>query len=237
MRNWFQAFSFKFNLYRYTEGVALVACASKHYYNPIMDMSSPIPFELTAACLGLMLVFRTNESYARFVRAHDAWNLVMSRAMEARYITLGACRDPELRALLGRYLLAFPIALKSKYHPRGAIEDGVGSAGSASGDFAHIDGDGDGDVVAGHSGSGAGAGAVAGMRSYRAKTAGGMSPDLARVLRPAEAADMSTRLDKPGHALQVLYIAAGHLGEQEGVRMPTLGRFMVRLYKLNPVDR
>jgi predicted membrane chloride channel (bestrophin family) len=44
-----------------------------------LGVSSPIPFELTAASLGLMLVFRTNESYARVVRAHDAWNLVMSR--------------------------------------------------------------------------------------------------------------------------------------------------------------
>ena len=39
--------------------------------------------------VGLMLVFRTNESYARFVRAHDAWNSVLARATEAHFIVLG----------------------------------------------------------------------------------------------------------------------------------------------------
>jgi len=269
----------------FTAGVALVACASRQYYSDFLGVSSPIPFELTAASLGLMLVFRTNESYARVVRAHDAWNLVMSRAVEARYITLGCCKDPELRGLLGRYLLAYPIALKNKYHPLPAFEDSSGDAGESAGDAGDGNGDGDGDDVAfvrtsaggvlsssdgfayvdgggGGSGGGGGAGvakagsgmatdgssaatglqiepgtaagaesrAGTGARARARAQAGmrrsGVSPDLERVLRPAEALDMSRRVDMPGHALQVLYRAAGYLGDQEGVRMPTLGRFM-----------
>ena len=63
----------------FTAGVALAACATRPYYTSSIDLTSPIPFELTAASLGLMLVFRTNESYARFIKAHEAWNLIMSR--------------------------------------------------------------------------------------------------------------------------------------------------------------
>ena len=118
-------------------------------------------------------------------------------------------------------MLAFPIALKNKYHPQGArsIEDGVPGAVGAVGDddkeeVGVEEEEEEEERIRSDSGSGSG------------DCSPGMTKDLMRVLRPYEAADMSRRLDKPGHVLHVLYTAAGHLGEQEGVRMPTLGRFM-----------
>ena len=212
----------------FTAAVAFVACAGRPYYTGVFDVTSPTPFSLTAACLGLMLVFRTNESYARFVRAHDAWSSLMSRAIEARYITLNSCEDRELRDLMGRYLLAYVIALKERYRC-GSVDSRASDDTEASPNSAKTrDGAQREMLVATEKLEQLEEEEEAQLTRMAGTVSTGLrlSPDLARVLRPSEAADMARRRDQSGHALHVLYGAVKRLGDQEGVRMPTLGRLM-----------
>ena len=85
---------------------------------------------------------------------------------ECKALVLGGVRDPELRALLGRYLLAFAAALKDRYRGDGNIENGVRA-------YRGDDNDGDGESWGEPSSSQ--------DEPYVASRS-----DLERVLRPAE---------------------------------------------------
>ena len=75
--------------------MAALGCAQRTYVEEL-DLSSPLPFELTAAALGLLLVFRTNSSYSRWVRAQDSMASIIARSHELIYLTYNI-KDEELR--------------------------------------------------------------------------------------------------------------------------------------------
>ncbi|KAK3253184.1 hypothetical protein CYMTET_37552 [Cymbomonas tetramitiformis] len=101
-------------------GVTAIACSMSQVADSL-DLSNSLPFELTAAPLGLMLVFRTNSSYARWVRAHDAWGEVRARTLELASLQF-TISEPNLRAQLMRYLVAHAYALKARFQVDTALE-------------------------------------------------------------------------------------------------------------------
>lgn len=81
---------------------------------PVLRASS-LPYQLTAPALALLLVFRTEASYARFSEGMKAWTKVISGTNEfASQVIAGvdsSVNMPLKKALL-QYIMAFPVALK-----------------------------------------------------------------------------------------------------------------------------
>ncbi|KAG5037004.1 hypothetical protein JHK86_017844 [Glycine max] len=83
---------------------------------PLLRASS-LPYQLTAPALALLLVFRTEASYSRFVEGKKAWTIVIAgthdfaRQVSAVVVDDGGCNFAIKHALL-HYIIAFPIALK-----------------------------------------------------------------------------------------------------------------------------
>ncbi|KAF0932805.1 hypothetical protein E2562_012140 [Oryza meyeriana var. granulata] len=78
--------------------------------------ASSLPYQLTAPALALLLVFRTEASYARFDEGRKAWMRVLAAAadlsgMVMRHTAAAQPHHPGTRALIN-YILAFPVALK-----------------------------------------------------------------------------------------------------------------------------
>ncbi|KAL6847696.1 hypothetical protein ACP4OV_022484 [Aristida adscensionis] len=77
--------------------------------------ASPLPYQLTAPALALLLVFRTEASYARFDEARKAWMRLLAAAADLAAMLMHsrpAAHDEPLRRALVSYILAFPVALK-----------------------------------------------------------------------------------------------------------------------------
>ncbi|CAK7348083.1 unnamed protein product [Dovyalis caffra] len=77
--------------------------------------ASPLPYQLTAPALALLLVFRTEASYSRFAEGKKAWTKVISGTNDfAREVISGvdSSSNSALKNELLRYIMAFPIALK-----------------------------------------------------------------------------------------------------------------------------
>ncbi|XP_027336307.1 UPF0187 protein At3g61320, chloroplastic-like [Abrus precatorius] len=79
---------------------------------PLLRASS-LPYQLTAPALALLLVFRTEASYARFVDGKKAWTKLIAAThdLASHVIALRDFDIPVKNALL-QYIIAFPIALK-----------------------------------------------------------------------------------------------------------------------------
>ncbi|TKY63909.1 UPF0187 protein [Spatholobus suberectus] len=77
--------------------------------------ASTLPYQLTAPALALLLVFRTEASYARFVEGKKAWTKVIAGthdfAGQVAAVAVDGDDFPVKHALL-QYIAAFPIALK-----------------------------------------------------------------------------------------------------------------------------
>ncbi|KAJ8748944.1 hypothetical protein K2173_013381 [Erythroxylum novogranatense] len=82
---------------------------------PVLRASS-LPYQLTAPALALLLVFRTEASYSRFVEGKQAWTKIISGSNDfARQVIAGVDGSREnaaIRDALLQYIVAFPIALK-----------------------------------------------------------------------------------------------------------------------------
>lgn len=76
--------------------------------------ASSLPYQLTAPALALLLVFRTEASYARFDEGRKAWMRVLAGAAELAGMVMhhGGEGDHPGRGALVNYILAFPVALK-----------------------------------------------------------------------------------------------------------------------------
>ncbi|GJN30015.1 hypothetical protein PR202_gb18288 [Eleusine coracana subsp. coracana] len=79
--------------------------------------ASPLPYQLTAPALALLLVFRTEASYARFDEGRKAWLRVLAGAADLAGMVMHHHRHPHdnhepVRRALLNYILAFPVALK-----------------------------------------------------------------------------------------------------------------------------
>ncbi|RDX74898.1 UPF0187 protein, chloroplastic, partial [Mucuna pruriens] len=82
---------------------------------PLLRASS-LPYQLTAPALALLLVFRTEASYARFVEGKKAWTSVIAGTHDfARQVTAVVVHDDDdfpIKHALLQYIIAFPIVLK-----------------------------------------------------------------------------------------------------------------------------
>ncbi|KAJ4980998.1 hypothetical protein NE237_031835 [Protea cynaroides] len=81
---------------------------------PLLRASS-LPYQLTAPALALLLVFRTEASFARFEEGRKAWMKVVSGAEEfARQVmaNVDGSSNLALKKALLQYIMAFPVALK-----------------------------------------------------------------------------------------------------------------------------
>ncbi|KAF8780285.1 hypothetical protein HU200_001963 [Digitaria exilis] len=80
--------------------------------------ASSLPYQLTAPALALLLVFRTEASYARFDEGRKAWMRVLAAAADLAGMVRPPAPEPapadddHLRRALINYILAFPVALK-----------------------------------------------------------------------------------------------------------------------------
>ncbi|KAG0606529.1 hypothetical protein M758_9G148300 [Ceratodon purpureus] len=91
---------------------------------PLLHISS-LPFSLTAPALALLLVFRTNASYARFDEARKAWGMNVNRCRDVCRQALTFMRSPvdapKLQSFL-HHAAAFPYALKDQISESGDLE-------------------------------------------------------------------------------------------------------------------
>jgi len=83
---------------------------------PVLRASS-LPYQLTAPALALLLVFRTEASYSRFVEGRKAWTKVLAGTKDfARQVIANvdglSDGDRVIKKNLLRYIMAFPVALK-----------------------------------------------------------------------------------------------------------------------------
>jgi len=81
-----------------------------------MLRASSLSYQLTAPALALLLVFRTEEAYARFVEGKKAWTKVIAGVHDfARLVMAGvesSGDDLHVKMALLHYIMAFPVALK-----------------------------------------------------------------------------------------------------------------------------
>lgn len=81
---------------------------------PVLRASS-LPYQLTAPALALLLVFRTEASYARFEEGRKAWTKVVSGTNDFAGQVIAVVEnsaDAPLKKALLHYIMAFPYALK-----------------------------------------------------------------------------------------------------------------------------
>ncbi|KAI8464599.1 MAG: Bestrophin, RFP-TM, chloride channel-domain-containing protein [Monoraphidium minutum] len=92
---------------------ALRAAGLLHPALPSVQLTSKEPFGLTSFALSLLLVFRTNASYARWDEARKMWGLVLNRTRDIvrQGLTYIAPERWHLRDMLVRWAPAFSKAL------------------------------------------------------------------------------------------------------------------------------
>lgn len=77
--------------------------------------ASPLPYQLTAPALALLLVFRTEASYSRFEEGRKAWTKMISGTNDfARQMisSVDSSSNQALKMAVLQYVMAFPVALK-----------------------------------------------------------------------------------------------------------------------------
>ncbi|XP_023639477.1 UPF0187 protein At2g45870, chloroplastic isoform X2 [Capsella rubella] len=106
----------------FTTVAILIACYNSavgldwlpHFF-PVLR-ASPLPYQLTAPALALLLVFRTEASYSRFEQGRKAWVKIITGTNDlARLVTSsvhGSGDELIIKEALLRYIAAFPVALK-----------------------------------------------------------------------------------------------------------------------------
>ncbi|CAL5220646.1 g2691 [Coccomyxa viridis] len=75
---------------------------------PSLTVEANEAFNLTSFALSLLLVFRTNESYSRWLEARKAWSGILIRARDlVRMSSVWFPEDPARKALVQRWAIAF----------------------------------------------------------------------------------------------------------------------------------
>ena len=72
----------------------------------------PIPWTLTSPSLGLLLVFRTNAAYSRWIESRVSWATVSSKSFDVIRQGLNWITDKRLKAELVRHVVCFCKSLK-----------------------------------------------------------------------------------------------------------------------------
>ncbi|EFN57333.1 hypothetical protein CHLNCDRAFT_57457, partial [Chlorella variabilis] len=80
-----------------------------------IQVKAPMLFSLSSFALSLLLVFRTNQAYARFDEARRLWSILGNRCKDAQRQAVSYLGPQQrgLLAVLGRWLQAFPWVLKN----------------------------------------------------------------------------------------------------------------------------
>lgn len=80
-----------------------------------IQVKAPMLFSLSSFALSLLLVFRTNQAYARFDEARRLWSVMGNRCKDAMRQAVSYCGPQQLGLLhvLNRWLQAFPWILKN----------------------------------------------------------------------------------------------------------------------------
>ncbi|XP_020600023.1 UPF0187 protein At3g61320, chloroplastic-like isoform X2 [Phalaenopsis equestris] len=85
---------------------------------PLLHASS-LPYQLTASALALLLVFRTEASYSRFVEGRKVWMSIIADSSEMAGIVISSmararsgAEEVGIKRALLNYIMAFPVALK-----------------------------------------------------------------------------------------------------------------------------
>uniref|UniRef100_A0A7S2V4G3 Uncharacterized protein n=1 Tax=Fibrocapsa japonica TaxID=94617 RepID=A0A7S2V4G3_9STRA len=73
---------------------------------------TPLPHQLMATALGLLLVFRTNAAYDRFWEARKVWGAVVNTSRDNVRVALIAIDDPALRERYCQLGMLWPFLLK-----------------------------------------------------------------------------------------------------------------------------
>lgn len=96
------------------------------------------PWNVGSFALSLMLVFRTNSSYARWVEARALWSIIINSTLNLVRQSISSFPDAdlELRVALGRWAVAFVRACKLHLREDGELvaEMKVGRATRGGGD-------------------------------------------------------------------------------------------------------
>uniref|UniRef100_A0A7S0S479 Bestrophin homolog n=1 Tax=Chlamydomonas leiostraca TaxID=1034604 RepID=A0A7S0S479_9CHLO len=87
-------------------------------YFPLLQMSDG-PFELTSFALSLLLVFRTDSSYGRWLEAMNTWSTVKDVSKDIVRMVSCWVEDPKARAFLLRWTIAFSKCLKVSVREKG----------------------------------------------------------------------------------------------------------------------
>ncbi|KAJ3681887.1 hypothetical protein LUZ60_014460 [Juncus effusus] len=105
----------------YNTSVSLSWLPTEMFPFPLLR-ASPLPYQLTAPALALLLVFRTEASYSRFQEGRKIWMKVIAGAGELASLVINAKRvdfdlngekdESRVRRELVNYIMAFPIVLK-----------------------------------------------------------------------------------------------------------------------------
>ncbi|KAK7295067.1 hypothetical protein RJT34_17970 [Clitoria ternatea] len=82
---------------------------------PVLRASS-LSYQLTAPALALLLVFRTEEAYARFVEGKKAWTKVIAGVHDFARVVMASVENNgealSVKMALLNYIMAFPVVLK-----------------------------------------------------------------------------------------------------------------------------
>ena len=79
----------------------------------------------TSVALSLLLVFRTNNGYGRWNEARCMWGLLVNRSRDImrQACTMMPANDPESKAALGRWMVAFTRCLRIHLQPEVTWQD------------------------------------------------------------------------------------------------------------------
>ncbi|KAI3424164.1 hypothetical protein D9Q98_009523 [Chlorella vulgaris] len=91
---------------------------------PELHMSNNGPFGITSFALSLLLVFRTNASYARWLDARRAWGLLLNRSRDItrQALTYFPPADRPLLDMLSRWIAAYSRSLMCHLRSDGDLE-------------------------------------------------------------------------------------------------------------------
>eukprot|EP00887_Chlorella_sp_A99_P008256 scaffold12.g8256.t1 len=110
---------------------------------PFLEVHSALPSTLTSFALALLLVFRTNASYSRWLDARKAWGLLVNRSRDLNRV--GLCWMPETRPelldMLARWTVAFARSLMAHLRRAAAaprLRCLQREEGDAEGELAHL---------------------------------------------------------------------------------------------------
>ncbi|CEL98169.1 unnamed protein product [Vitrella brassicaformis CCMP3155] len=86
--------------------------ATVYWKYPQLPTLTPLPHALLGSVLGLLLAFRIQQSYDRFLQAVELWSTVINNCRGIKRLTTTFVDNSDLRANMLRFTAAYGVALK-----------------------------------------------------------------------------------------------------------------------------